>query len=173
MARFWLLKCEPDVYSIRDLERDRRTGWDSVRNYQVRNFMRDEMKAGDLGIFYHSNADPSGAAGVLRIVRPALPDPTQFDPKSEYHDSKSTREAPTWLMCEVEFVERFPEVVPLERLRAEPALEGMLILRKGNRLSVTPLEEAEFKAIRALGAPTAPRKSAATPAAAVPSRRSR
>jgi predicted RNA-binding protein with PUA-like domain len=176
MARFWLLKCEPDVYSIRDLERDRRTGWDSVRNYQVRNFMRDEMKAGDLGVFYHSNADPSGAAGVLRIVLPALPDPTQFDPKSEYHDPKSTRAAPTWLMCEVEFVERFPEVVPLERLRAEPALEGMLILRKGNRLSVTPLDEGEFEAIRALGAGGAPsvrRKSTAKSAEAVPTRKSR
>ncbi len=170
MARFWLLKCEPDVYSIRDLERDGRTGWDSVRNYQVRNFMRDEMNAGDLGVFYHSNADPSGAAGVLRIVRTALPDPTQFDPKSEYHDPKSTREAPTWLMCEVEFVERFPEVVPLERLRAESALGGMLILRKGNRLSVTPLEQAEFKTIRALGAGGA---RPAKRAAAVPSRKSR
>jgi predicted RNA-binding protein with PUA-like domain len=192
MPRFWLLKCEPDVYSIADLERDGRTGWDSVRNYQVRNFMRDDMQAGDLGVFYHSNAEPSGAAGVLRVVRPALPDPTQFDPKSEYHDPKSTREAPTWLMCEVEFVERFPEVVPLERLRAEPSLAGMLILRKGNRLSVTPLEEAEFKAIRALGAGRAPEtaagaskrasaeagarasaKSAARSAAAVTARRSR
>jgi predicted RNA-binding protein with PUA-like domain len=152
MARFWLLKCEPDVYSIADLERDGRTGWDSVRNYQVRNFMRDDMKPGDLGIFYHSNADPSGAAGVLKITKPGLPDPTQFDPTSEYHDPKSTREAPTWLMCEVAFVERFAAVVPLERLRAEKALADMQILKRGTRLSVTPLTEAEFKAIRALGA---------------------
>jgi len=160
MARFWLLKCEPDVYSIDDLERDGRTGWDSVRNYQVRNFMRDTMKPGDLGVFYHSNADPSGAAGVLRIARTALPDPTQFDPKCEYHDPKSSRESPTWLMCEVEFVERFGEVVPLERLRAEKALEGMQILKRGNRLSVTPLTEAEFKAIRAIGGGGARRKAA-------------
>jgi predicted RNA-binding protein with PUA-like domain len=152
MARFWLMKCEPDVYSIGDLERDGRTGWDSVRNYQVRNFMRDDMKPGDLGVFYHSNADPSGAAGILRVVKTGLADPTQFDPKSEYHDPKATRESPTWLMCEVEFVERFTEVVPLERLRAEKALAGMQILQRGNRLSVTPLAEAEFKAIRALGA---------------------
>ncbi|MEY3142303.1 MAG: hypothetical protein RLY21_796 [Planctomycetota bacterium] len=155
MPRFWLMKCEPDVYSISDLERDGRTGWDSVRNYQVRNFMRDEMKAGDLGVFYHSNADPSGAAGVLKITRPGIVDPTQFDPKSEYHDPKSTREAPTWLMCEVAFVERFTAVVPLERLRAEKALAGMQILKRGNRLSITPLTEAEFKAIRALGAAAA------------------
>jgi predicted RNA-binding protein with PUA-like domain len=160
MARFWLLKCEPDVYSIQDLERDGRTGWDSVRNYQVRNFMRDEMQPGDFAVFYHSNATPSGAAGVVRISRTKLPDPTQFDPKSEYHDPKSTREAPTWLMCEVEFVERFGEVLPLERMRTEPALASMLILRRGNRLSVTPLEESEFKAIRTLGRATAPsRKS--------------
>ena len=151
MPRFWLLKCEPDVYSIADLARDGRTGWDSVRNYQVRNFMRDEMQTGDLGIFYHSNADPSGAAGVLRIVRAGLPDPTQFDRKSEYHDPKSSPEAPTWLMCEVEFVEQFAGVVPLERLRAEKALAGMQILKRGNRLSITPLAEAEFKAIRAIG----------------------
>jgi predicted RNA-binding protein with PUA-like domain len=165
MPRFWLMKCEPDVYSISDLERDGRTGWDSVRNYQVRNFMRDDMKPGDLGVFYHSNADPSGAAGILRITKPALVDPTQFDPKSDYHDLKSSREAPTWLMCEVEFVERFAEVVPLDRLRAEKSLAGMQILQRGNRLSVTPLAEAEFTAIRALGAaspaPTAPKRAPA------------
>ncbi|MFM7051767.1 MAG: EVE domain-containing protein [Planctomycetota bacterium] len=151
MARFWLLKCEPDVYSVHDLARDRRTGWDGVRNYQVRNFMRDDMAAGDLGIFYHSNAEPSGAAGVLKVLRAGLPDPTQFDRRSEYHDPKSDPAAPTWLMCEVGFVEAFPEVVPLGRLRAEKALAGLQILRKGNRLSVTPLEEAEFHAIVALG----------------------
>lgn len=155
MARFWLLKCEPDVYSIRDLERDRRTGWDSVRNHQVRNFMRDEMKRGDLGIFYHSNAEPPGAAGVLRIAQADVVDPTQFDRKSEYHDPKSTPESPTWRMCKVEFVERFPEVVPLATLRATEALAGLQILKRGNRLSITPLAEAEFKVIRALGAPRA------------------
>lgn len=152
MPRFWLLKCEPDVYSIADLARDGRTGWDGVRNHQVRNFMRDEMRPGDLGIFYHSNATPPGAAGVVEILRTGLADPSQFDPKSDYHDPKSSPAAPTWLMCEVGFREAFPEVVPLERLRAEPALSEMLILRRGNRLSVTPLTEGEFRAIRALGA---------------------
>ena len=152
MPRFWLLKCEPDVYSIADLARDGRTGWDGVRNHQVRNFMRDEMRPGDLGIFYHSNATPPVAAGVVEILRTGLADPSQFDPKSDYHDPKSSPAAPTWLMCEVGFREAFPEVVPLERLRAEPALAEMLILRRGNRLSVTPLTEGEFRAIRGLGA---------------------
>ncbi|MFM1803312.1 MAG: hypothetical protein RL136_191 [Planctomycetota bacterium] len=151
MPAYWLLKCEPDVYSIHDLARDGRTGWDGVRNYQVRNFMRDTMKAGDLGIFYHSNADPSGAAGVLKILEPAVPDPTQFDRRSDYHDPKSDPADPTWLMCEVGFVEAFAEVVPLERLREEKALADMLILRRGNRLSITPLTASEFRAIRALG----------------------
>jgi predicted RNA-binding protein with PUA-like domain len=167
MPRFWLLKCEPEVYSIGDLARDRKTGWDSVRNYQVRNFMRDDMKPGDLGIFYHSNAEPSGAAGVLRIVRPAIADPTQFDPKSDYHDPKSDPAAPTWLMCEVAFVEEFAEVVPLEALRADPALEGMQILRRGNRLSITPLEEGEFARIVALGRA----KPTVGPGARTPARR--
>lgn len=151
MPSFWLLKCEPEVYSIDDLARDGVTGWDGVRNYQVRNFIRDTMKPGDLGIFYHSNAEPSGAAGVLEILRTGLTDPSQFDRKSEYHDPKSDPTAPTWLMCEVGFVEAFPEVVPLERLRGEAALADMQILKRGNRLSVTPLSKAEFEAIRALG----------------------
>ena len=114
--------------------------------------MRDTMREGDLGIFYHSNAEPSGAAGVLKVLRTGVADPSQFDAKSEYHDPKSDRKDPTWLMCEVGFVEAFDEVVPLERLRMEPALGEMLILRRGNRLSVTPLTEGEFRAIRALGA---------------------
>ena len=151
MPRFWLLKCEPDLYSIHDLARDARTGWDSVRNYQVRNFMRDDMRSGDLGIFYHSNAEPSGAAGVLKIVNPSVADPTQFDPKSDYHDPKSDPAAPTWLMCEVAFVEAFAEVVSLEAMRADPALAGMQILRRGNRLSITPLEPSEFERVVELG----------------------
>jgi len=151
MPTFWLLKCEPDAYSIRDLERDGVTGWDGIRNYQVRNFMRDTMRAGDLGIFYHSNACPVGAAGVVKVLRTGLADPTQFDPKSVGHDPKSDPDSPTWLMCEVGFVEAFPEVVPLESLRAAPALAGMLALRRGNRLSITPLTAGEFREIRALG----------------------
>jgi predicted RNA-binding protein with PUA-like domain len=151
MPQYWLLKCEPDVYSIHDLARDGTTGWDGVRNYQVRNFMRDAMKPGDLGVFYHSNADPSGAAGVLRIERTGITDPSQFDRGSEYHDPRSPVLDPTWVMCEVAFVEAFPQVVALERLRTEKALADMHILRRGNRLSITPLTEREFRTILALG----------------------
>lgn len=153
MRGFWLLKCEPGVYSIHDLARDGHTGWDGVRNFQVRNFMRDTMKPGDLGIFYHSNAEPSGAAGVLEVRRTGVVDPTQFDRRSEYHDPKSDPASPTWLMVEVGFVEAFPEVVPLDRLRGEASLAGLHILRRGNRLSITPLTEAEFGVIRSLGLP--------------------
>jgi len=152
MPQFWLLKCEPDVYSIADLERDGETGWDGVRNYQVRNFMRDTMRVGDLGIFYHSNAEPSGAAGVLRVKRVGVPDPTQFDRRSDGFDPKSKSADPTWVMCDVSFVERFASVVPLERLRAETTLSEMLILRRGNRLSITPLTAAEFALVRRIGA---------------------
>ncbi len=151
MPGFWLLKCEPDVYSIHDLARDGRTSWDGVRNYQVRNFMRDIMKSGDLGIFYHSNAEPSGAAGVLEIVRTGLPDPSQFDRESEYHDPKSDPADPRWVTCEVGFVEAFPEFVAIERMRGEAVLGGMHVLKRGNRLSITPITKAEFDVIRALG----------------------
>jgi predicted RNA-binding protein with PUA-like domain len=166
MPQYWLLKCEPDVYSIHDLAREGATGWDGVRNYQVRNFMRDTMKSGDLGIFYHSNADPSGAAGVLRIERTGIPDPTQFDPASDYHDPKSPVLHPTWLMCEVAFIEAFPQVVALERLRDNAALAGLHILRRGNRLSITPLTESEFRAIRKMGqagAPPRPQQARSAP----------
>ncbi len=151
MPSFWLLKCESDVYSIHDLARDGRTGWDGVRNYQVRKFMRDAMRPGDFGVFYRSNAEPPGAVGVLKVVRAGVADPTQFDPNSDYHDPKSDPKAPTWLMCEVEFVEAFPEVLPLERMRGDPGLSEMLILKRGNRLSITPLTESEFSRIGELG----------------------
>jgi len=152
MPSFWLLKCEPEVYSIRDLARDRRTGWEGVRNYQVRNFMRDAMSPGDMGIFYHSNADPSGAAGVVEILRKGLPDPTQFDPRSEYHDPKSDRADPTWLMCEVGFIEAFDELVPLETLRTG------FRSRRSRRPSFTPSVRSEDHAEA-----SAPRRAARIP----------
>ncbi len=151
MPQFWLLKCEPSVYSIHDLARDGRTNWEGIRNYQVRNFMRDEMKVDDFGVFYHSNAAPSGAAGIVRVSQSKLADPSQFDASHEGFDPKSRREQPTWLMCEVEFVECFAQVVALEALREQRALAEMHVLRRGNRLSVTPLTAAEFALIRKLG----------------------
>jgi predicted RNA-binding protein with PUA-like domain len=142
--KLWLMKSEPDVYSIDDLARDRRQSWDGVRNYQARNFMR-EMAVGDLAIFYHSSAKPPGAAGLCRVCREAYPDHTQFDQKSEYYDPKSDEASPRWWMVDVEFVEKFPELVPLQALKDDPKLEGMRVTQKGSRLSVQPVEKAHFK----------------------------
>jgi predicted RNA-binding protein with PUA-like domain len=148
--RHWLMKSEPDVYSIADLERDGASGWEGVRNYQARNFMRDDMKPGDLVLFYHSNAEPSGVAGVARVDGAALPDPSQFDKKSEYYDAASTKAAPRWQMVRVAFVERFARVVPLELLKNDGALAGMLVLAKGQRLSVQPVDPKHFARVCAL-----------------------
>ena len=147
MLGHWLCKTEPDVYSIDDLRRDTVTGWEGVRNYQARNFMRDGMAPGDRVLVYHSNVDPAGVAGVAEVSGPARPDPTQFDPRSEYHDPGSSRDDPRWVMRDLRFAERFPEVVSLDRLRACKALAGMVALRRGNRLSVTPVTAAEFAAV--------------------------
>jgi predicted RNA-binding protein with PUA-like domain len=145
--RYWLMKSEPDVYSIDDLARDGRAEWEGVRNYQARNLMRDEMREGDLVLFYHSNAKPPGVAGVARVCREAYPDATQFDRRSQYHDPKSKRDDPRWLLVDVEFVERFDEVVSLADLKADPALEGMKVTQKGQRLSVQPVDEPHFRHI--------------------------
>jgi len=147
MPGYWLCKSEPDVYSIDDLRRDTVTGWEGVRNYRARNFMRDGMQPGDRVLVYHSNAEPTGVAGIAEVAGAAKADPTQFDPESEYHDPKSTREEPRWLMRELRFVERFARVVTLEELKGCKALGAMAALQKGNRLSVTPVTKAEFDAV--------------------------
>jgi len=149
MPRHWLLKSEPDVYSIDDLARDGRTFWDGVRNYQARNLMR-EMEVGDLVLFYHSSASPPGVAGVARVAEAARPDPTALDPASPYHDPKSTADEPRWSGVEVEFVERLPRFVPLGSLKAEPELSEMLVTKR-SRLSVQPVRPGEFAAVRAMG----------------------
>ena len=149
--RHWLCKSEETCYSIADLERDGRAGWDSVRNYQARNFMRDQMKVGDLILYYHSNADPTGVAGIARVSRTGVADPTQFDPRSEFHDPKSSKDDPTWIMVAVAFVERFRGVVTLESLRKEPSLVGMTVLARGNRLSVMPCDPDHFRIVRGMG----------------------
>lgn len=141
---FWLMKSEPDVYGITELERDGTTGWEGVRNYLARNFMRDHMRIGDLVLFYHSNAEPSGVAGVAKVASTPLPDPSQFDPKSDYHDADSPPDAPRWMMVKVGFVERFTDVLPLETLKDDPALAGMPLLQRGQRLSVQPVTRAHF-----------------------------
>lgn len=146
--RYWLMKSEPDTYSIDDLKRDGFSAWEGVRNYQARNFMRDDMRNGDLALFYHSNANPPGIAGICRVCHESFPDKTAFDPKSEYYDPKSTKDNPRWMMVEVEFVEKFPEIISIQTLRNTKGLEDMAVLKKGSRLSITPLKKDEFEIIR-------------------------
>lgn len=149
--RYWLMKTEPDVFSIADLRKKGRSAWDGVRNYTARNFMKDEMAVGDLVLFYHSNATPPGVAGIARVCSATYPDPTQFDPKSEYYDPKSKPEAPRWWLIDVEFVEELPRFLPLPLLREAQALSDMMLLRKGMRLSVQPVSKEHFRWILKAG----------------------
>jgi len=147
----WLLKSEPDVFSIHDLSRAKRktTAWEGVRNYQARNFLR-AMQPGDLALYYHSNAVPSAVAGIVEVVRAAYPDPTAWDEASDYHDPKASPSNPIWSMVDVKLVEIFPREVPLEELRGVKALAGMELLRRGSRLSVQPVTAAQFRTIQKL-----------------------
>lgn len=149
--RYWLMKTEPSSFSIEDLERKRVEHWDGVRNYQARNTLRDQMKVGDLVLIHHSSANPTGVAGVARVCREGYPDHTARDPKNHHYDPKSTQENPIWFMVDVEFVEKLPRVVTLEELKANPALEGMLVTRRGIRLSVQPVEKAHFEEVIRMG----------------------
>jgi predicted RNA-binding protein with PUA-like domain len=144
------MKSEPSVYSIDDLGRDGRTSWEGVRNFQARNFMRDDMRVGDRVLFYHSNADPAGVAGLARVARAAYPDPAARDPQSEYFDPRASDEDPRWFMVDLEFVERFPTFVSLDALRQAKGLEKMLVINK-SRLSVQPVTDAEYKIVVRLG----------------------
>ena len=147
----WLMKSEPNVFSIDDLKRDGTTHWDGVRNYQARNFLRDGMKIGDKVLFYHSNATPMGVAGVAQIVREAYPDPTAFDPTDPHYDPKSKPDAPAWVMVDISFVETFARIVTLEEIKNDPDLAGMIVAQKGSRLSIQPVSEEHFRRICALG----------------------
>jgi len=143
--RHWLMKSEPDEFSIDDLAAapSRSTPWFGVRNYQARNFMRDQMKVGDRAFFYHSSCPEPGIAGIVEVSKPAYPDDTQFERKSPYYDPKSTREAPRWLNVDVKLVEK-TRLVSLAELREQPQLAKMRVLARGNRLSITPVEPAEW-----------------------------
>ena len=151
--RYWLLKSEPESFSIDALMAapSQTALWDGVRNYQARNFMRDAMRPGDGVLFYHSNADPAGVAGIAAVASAARPDLTAFDPEHAGYDAKSRADVPTWVAVEVRGVERFPTVVTLAELRADPACATLQVLRRGNRLSITPVTEAEWTAVCALG----------------------
>jgi predicted RNA-binding protein with PUA-like domain len=146
--RFWLMKSEPDEFSIDDLAKapKQTTPWFGVRNYQARNFMRDDMRVGDRAFFYHSSCPEPGIAGIVEITKPAYPDATQFDPKSAYYDPKSARDAPRWLNVDVK-LERKTRLVTVPMLRETAGLEDMVTLRRGNRLSITPVTPAEWKII--------------------------
>lgn len=148
--RHWLMKSEPDEFSFEELVRRGKEPWTGVRNYQARNFLR-AAKRGDLALFYHSNCAEPGIVGIARVTKEAFADPTQFDPRSDYHDPRSSPENPRWSCIEVAPEKAFPRLVGLADLRACPALKNLLILRPGNRLSVTPVTATEFRAIAALG----------------------
>jgi predicted RNA-binding protein with PUA-like domain len=146
--KYWIFKSEPDVYSIDDLAKDKKACWEGVRNYQVRNFMRDDMKVGDMVYFYHSNAKEIGIVGVCKVVKEAYPDYYAWDKKSKYFDAKSSKENPRWLMVDVEFIEKFDRVITLAELKENKKLENLPIVRKGNRLSIVPIEKKEFTSIK-------------------------
>ncbi|MCC6475045.1 MAG: EVE domain-containing protein [Burkholderiales bacterium] len=144
--RYWLMKSEPDEFSIDDLAREKSTPWFGVRNYQARNFMMNDMRIGDRVLFYHSSCPAPGIAGIGEVARAAYPDATQFDPASPYHDAAAAPGKPRWFNVDVRFV-RKTRLVGLPELRAHPELAGMRVLARGNRLSITPVEPAEWKFI--------------------------
>ena len=149
--KYWLMKSEPDVYPIDQLKKDKTTWWEGVRNYQARNFMMKDMAVGDLVLFYHSNAEPPGVVGLAQVSRLAEPDQLQFNKKSEYFDPKATKEKPIWFCVEVTFKEKFKEMVSLNQLRDNKQLKEMLVLQKGSRLSVHPVEKKHFEIVTKMG----------------------
>lgn len=144
---YWLMKSEPSTYSIDHLQKDGKTAWEGVRNYQARNFMTKEMSIGDQVFFYHSNADITGIAGLAKVCSKPHADLTAFQPKSDFYDPKATKENPIWECVDIQFVKKFPNVIPLEILRKTKGLENMKLLQKGSRLSITPVTEKEFEII--------------------------
>ncbi len=149
---YWLFKSEPDAFSIDDLKamKGKKDHWDGIRNYQARNLMRDEVKRGDLGFFYHSSCKVPGIVGVVEIVKEAYPDYTAWDPESSYYDPKASEDNPRWVMVDVKFKQKYASVVTLERLRTIDKLNGMALLQKGSRLSIQPVSPAHWKVITQL-----------------------
>jgi len=149
VPQYWLMKSEPDEVSIDDLVRRKTVPWFGVRNYQARNYMRDRMKVGDGVLFYHSSCPEPGIAGLAEVSRLAYPDETQFDPKGKYHDPKATRDAPRWMNVDVRIVAK-TELLPLTVMRTRPELASMIVLKTGNRLSITPVTADEWRAVKTL-----------------------
>ncbi|MDE0829037.1 MAG: EVE domain-containing protein [Vicinamibacterales bacterium] len=152
--RYWLMKCEPSAYSISDLARDGETSWEGVRNFQARNFMRDDMALGDPVLFYASNADPSGVSGLATIAKTSYPDHFAWKKGHKYFDARSTKAAPKWFMVDVGFVEEFAATVPLATLKATKGLDDMKVVQKGSRLSVQPVTKKEYDIVVRLGRKT-------------------
>ena len=148
----WLMKSEPEEFSIDDLRRSPRktTGWDGVRNYQARNMMRDEMKKGDEVFFYHSNCEVPGIVGIARVVREGYPDPSAFDPEDKHHDPKSDPDNPRWMQVDIQFVRKLRRTIALAELKDDPRLEGFALVRRGNRLSVMPVSDEHWQHILSL-----------------------
>jgi predicted RNA-binding protein with PUA-like domain len=148
---YWLMKSEPDVYSLDLLEKQGTTWWEGVRNYQARNYMLKDMKVGDEVLFYHSSCEPPGIAGLAVVSAAALPDKTQFDKKSEYYDAKATVEKPRWFCVQVRFVRRFSHFLSLSELREAAELQDMVVLQRGSRLSIQPVTAGDFNAAKKRG----------------------
>jgi len=148
--KYWLLKSEPDCYSIDDFKRDKKTIWSGIRNYQARNFLK-EMEVGDLAIFYHSSANPPAAAGIAKITKAILPDTTAFNKKDDHYDPRATKENPIWYAPEVSFVSKFKEPIPLGAIKNDRRLEGIEVAKQGSRLSVMPVSKEHFEIIRKIG----------------------
>lgn len=146
-AKYWLMKSEPNAYSIDDLVKDKKTHWDGVRNYQARNFMRDDMKTGDKVLFYHSNAEPTAVVGICEVVKEGYPDFTAFDPEDKHFDPKSKEDTPTWIMVDIKIEKKFANPVTLQKIKENPKLQNMRLVQRGNRLSVMPTEKKEFDEI--------------------------
>ena len=147
---YWLMKSEPDAYSIDDLKRDGIEPWDGIRNYQVRNMFRDDMKVGDKALFYHSSCKVPAVVGVMSIASKAYPDPTQFDPESKYYDPKSDPDDPRWLLVDVKFERKLKRPIPLTEIKDQSGLDGFLLTRRGNRLSVFPVDKKHWDRVLGL-----------------------
>lgn len=147
MNKFWLMKSEPDVFSIDHLKKNKTTLWEGVRNYQARNYMINDMNPGDPILFYHSSTEPPGIAGLATVSKKAIPDPTQFDKKSEYYDPKATPDKPRWFCVEVKFQEKFSDLLTLQEIKSTPQLSEMLVIKKGQRLSIQPVTAKDYQFI--------------------------
>jgi predicted RNA-binding protein with PUA-like domain len=152
-TKYWLMKSEPEVFSIDDLAKakNQTAYWDGVRNYQARNFLRDDFKIGDKVIFYHSNAEPPAAAGICEVVKEAYPDFTAFDPDNDHYDPKSKQDSPSWFMVDVKFAKKFSSPVSINEIKTNPKLQKIHLIQRGNRLSVMPLTKDEFDVIVKMG----------------------